>query len=133
MTGQAPCLGIFWRVRAALITERTPLDNAVPYGDCLTHDAGHVECWAAWQALGAAGLAAAGLPAEIAFTDYDDWPLGRIVFDRTTRRFVIYGDRRLHNRPIIGRLATAFDLPATGVAVRSDTHYRRGARGCPSI
>ena len=55
---------------------RRPLDEAESYGDCLTHAAGHYERWQEWQALGPARLACKGFPAQIAWTEYDDWPRG---------------------------------------------------------
>ena len=52
-----PGVGIFWRVNGILVIDRSTLDEAEPYGDCLTHRAGHYERWQGWQALGIAGLA----------------------------------------------------------------------------
>ena len=57
-----PAVGIFWRVNGVLVIDRSTLDEAEPYGDCLTHAAGHYERWQEWQALGVARLAALGYP-----------------------------------------------------------------------
>lgn len=40
-----PAVGIFWRVGGVLVLDRSPLAEAEPYGDCLTHAAGHYERW----------------------------------------------------------------------------------------
>ena len=119
-----PAVGIFWRVNGVLVIDRSILDKAEPYGECITHPAGHYERWQAWQALGGAGRAAAGYPDRIASTEYDQWPRGRIIYETPTRRFVLYADRRLQQPDIIDALKTVFGLNGTEVIVRSDSHYR---------
>ena len=51
------------RTRSAWSRIMTPLARAEPYGDCLTHAAGHHEVWECWRRLGPTGLARRGLPA----------------------------------------------------------------------
>jgi hypothetical protein len=51
---EMPHLGIFWLVqttdsKARLLTAGCPLDQAEPYGGCLTYGAGHYETWAQWR------------------------------------------------------------------------------------
>jgi len=57
-----PSVGIFWRVNGVLVIDRSTLDEAEPYGECITHAAGHHERWQEWQTLGGARLAAKGYP-----------------------------------------------------------------------
>ena len=120
-----PAVGILWRVDGVLVIDRSTLVEAEPYGECLTHAAGHYERWQTWQALSEPGLAALGFPRAIASTEYDQWPRGRIVYEVPPRRFVLYADRRLQLPAIIAALKTAFGLDAAQVIVRSDSHYRR--------
>jgi hypothetical protein len=35
-----------------VVIDRSTLDEAEPYGDCITHAAGHYERWQEWQSLG---------------------------------------------------------------------------------
>jgi len=119
-----PAVGIFWRVDGLLVIDRSTLDEGERYGDCITHAAGHYERWQEWQALGMARLAAVGYPDRIAWTEYDEWPRGRIVYEMPARRFVLYADRRLQKPNVIDALKTAFGLNDAEVAVRSDSHYR---------
>jgi hypothetical protein len=121
-----PAVGIFWRVNDVLVIDRSTLDEAEPYGDCLTHAAGHYERWQEWQALGMARLAAHGFPEGIAWTEYDEWPRGRIVYLTPAQRFILYADRRLQKAAIINAVKTAFGLKnaEVEVSVRSDSHYR---------
>jgi hypothetical protein len=119
-----PAVGIFWRVNDVLIIDRSTLDEAEPYGECITHAAGHYERWQQWQELGEMRLASAGYPDCIAWTEYDQCPRGRIVYETPVRRFVLYADRRLQKLDVIDALKTAFGLNEAEVIVRSDSHYR---------
>jgi hypothetical protein len=119
----AQAVGILWQVERALIVDRSTLEEAESYGDCLTHAAGHYERWEQWRRLGAPRLAALGLPAQIASTEYDDWPRGRIIYEKSARRFVIYADRRLRAPKIIVAMETAFGLDGSEAVVKSDLHY----------
>jgi hypothetical protein len=119
-----PAVGIFWLVSGILVVERSTLDEAEAYGDCITHSAGHYERWEEWQRLGAARLVAMGYPEIITTTEYEDWPRGRVVYETLARHFVIYADRRLQKPNVIGSLRTAFGLNQAEVIVRSDAHYR---------
>jgi hypothetical protein len=76
------------------------------------------------QALGERQLAAKGYPDRIAWTEYDQWPRGRIVYETPMRQFILYADRRLQKPDVIDALKTAFGLSEAEVIVRSDSHYR---------
>ena len=120
----ASSVGIFWRMIDILVIDRSTLDEAETYGDCITHSAGHYERWEGWQALGATRLASMGYPVRIVSTEYDEWPRGRIVYETMSQRFVIYADRRLQAPDTIDAIKTAFGLGEATVIVKSDLHYR---------
>jgi hypothetical protein len=65
-------------------------------------------------------LNAAGYPAEIVPTEYDQWPGGRIVYETRAQRFVLYAYRRLRKPGIIDALKAAFSLNQAEVIVSSD-------------
>ena len=65
-----------------------------------------------------------GLPRQIAATEYDEWPRGRIVYEKPARRFIIYADPRLQAPDIMAAVKTAFGLDHLEAIVRSDLHYR---------
>jgi hypothetical protein len=51
---EAPHVGIFWVVQTPeaeprLLAAGCPLDQAEPYGDCLTYGPGHYETWTHWR------------------------------------------------------------------------------------
>jgi hypothetical protein len=122
-----PCVGIFWRVPdgpgTAVVIDSRLLAAAEHYGDFLTHAQGHCEVWETWQRLGPAGLAQRGLPDAIAWHEYDEFPRGRIVFQKRERLFVIYADRKLQTPRMTARIVGAFELAGHRTAVRSDAHY----------
>ncbi len=125
-------VGIVWGVRDVsgpllLLTDRTSLGEAERYGNFLTHPRGHHDVWERWRRLGPAGLARRGLPAAIAWHEYEHFPRGRVVFDTTTDRFTLYADRRLQAPPTLPRVLRAFGLDPARCTVRSDPHYRTGA------
>jgi hypothetical protein len=64
------------------------------------------------------------LRALVRSSEYEDWPRGRIVFDRARDLFVLYADRKLLTPAMIARIATQFHLPAERTEVQSDWHYQ---------
>ena len=123
-----PSAGIFWGIRVGkgrvLVTDANVLSQAEAYGAALTHPCGHYDVWEAWQRLGPAGLLRRGLPSEIADSEYEDRPRGRIVYDTQTKTFILYADQRLKTPAFLKRVIIAFHLPAEQTLVRSDSHYR---------
>jgi hypothetical protein len=130
MTGiaqrETPQLGIFWVVQttdggAMLLAAGCPLDQAEPYGDCLTYGLGHYETWAHWRRDKAVDPA---LRAIVRSYEYEDWPRGRIVFDRSRDQFILYADRKLLTPAMIARIKKQFHLPTERTEVQSDFHYQ---------
>ena len=130
MTGTAqretPQVAIFWLVQASngearLLAAGCPLDQAEPYGDCLTYGPGHYATWAQWRCDRTVDPA---LRALVRSYEYEDWPRGRIVFDRSRDLFIIYADRKLVTPATIACIATQFHVPAERTEVKSDAHYQ---------
>ena len=130
MTGTAqretPQVAIFWLVQATegearLLAAGCPLDQAEPYGNCLTYGPGHYETWAHWRRDRTVEPA---LRALVRSYEYEDWPRGRIVFDRSRNLFILYADRKLLTPATIARIETQFHLPAERTEVQSDFHYQ---------
>ena len=129
-----PSVGIVWGVRdrvgpLLLVTDCTPLAEAEPYGDFLTHPGGHHDVWEGWRRLGPAGLARQGLPPLIAWHEYEHFPRGRVVFDTTMRRFILYADRKLQAPGVLREVLRVFGLGPARCVVRPDPHYRTSKLG----
>jgi hypothetical protein len=56
--------------------------------------------------------------------EYEDWPRGRIVFDRSRDLFILYADRKLLTPATIAHIQTQFHLPAGRIEVQTDLHYQ---------
>jgi hypothetical protein len=106
---------------ARLLAAGCPLDQAEPYGDCLTYGPGHYETWAHWRRDRTVEPA---LRALVRSHEYEDWPRGRIVFDQARDLFILYADRKLLTHATFARLKTQFLLPAERTEIQSDLHYQ---------
>ena len=128
MTGDAapPQVGIFWMIVTAageprLLTANCALDDAEPYGDFLTFGPGHYEKWEEWRA---APHLHPAVRTVVRAHEYEDWPRGRVVFDRSRARFILYADRKLIAPETISRIRSHFHLPPERTTVESDFHYQ---------
>lgn len=124
---EAPHVGIFWAVQtsngeAKLLAKGCALDQAEPYGDCLTYGPGHYETWTHWRRDRTIDRA---LRAIVRSYEYVDWPRGRIVLDRVRDLFILYADCKLLTPAMIARIETQFHLPQERTEAKSDVHYRR--------
>jgi len=124
--GETPHVGIFWLAQTSngethLLAAGCPLDQAETYGDCLTYGPGHYETWAHWRRDRTVDRA---LRALVRSYEYEDWPRGRIVFDRSRDQFILYADRKLLTPAMIARIKKQFHLPAERTEVQSDLHYQ---------
>ena len=64
------------------------------------------------------------LRAVVRSHEYEDWPRGRIVFDRARDLFIIYVDRKLLTQATIARIKAQFHLPEERTEI--STLIRRG-------
>jgi hypothetical protein len=121
-------VGPFWVVeadgQAALVSLAVPLERADPYGDMLTVDTGHLEHWSHLAHRGTGALREAGLPTAPVWSEYEEWPRGRVLYDRTARRFVVRADRQLQRPEFLRLIADRFRIEAVVVTMLSDDHYR---------
>lgn len=57
--------------------------------------------------------------------EYEDWPRGRVVFDRKPERFIVYADRQAF--PHAALIRVRFALPESAI-FRTDAHYVHARR-----
>jgi hypothetical protein len=121
-------VGPFWAVEedgaAAIIALSVSLDCATPYGDMLTVDTGHLEHWSWLGSRGAPGLRKAGVPTAPVWSEYEEWPRGRVLYDTGARRFIIRADRQLHRPEFVTLIAERFGISAGEATVLYDDHYK---------
>ena len=121
-----PSVGIFWVVQRSaretrLLSTGCSLEAAEPYGDFLTFPDGHYNVWESWRTLRDPDAA---LRALVRTFEYEEWPRGRIVFDRVKERFVLYADRKLMLHATIAKIQDRFALPPDETTVKTDFHYQ---------
>ena len=92
-----------------------------PCGDCPTYGPGHYKTWDHWRRDRTVEPA---LRAIVQSYEYEDWPRGRIVFDRARDLSILYADRKLLTPATIACLKTQFLLPTERIEVQSDLHYQ---------
>jgi hypothetical protein len=113
----APSVGIFFGAMhhgvPVILHEATALAEAEDYGLCKTHPGGHLEAWEASRMT----LSLQG--------DYDDFPRGRIVYDRHSRCFNVYLDRTLDVPAFRCVITHYFALPYGFTVFHYDAHYAR--------
>jgi hypothetical protein len=121
-------VGPFWVVedggKPVVIALVVALEQADPYGGMLTVDTGHLEHWTRLARRGARALRESGVPTAPVWSEYEEWPRGRVLFDTSTRRFVIRADRQLHLPEFVHLIADRFGIAATKAAILPDDHYR---------
>lgn len=120
-----PRIGIFWMILAGsmpqLLVASCRLPEAEPYGDYLTYGPGHYETWAKWRV---SRELSAPARAVVRACEYEDWPRGRLVFDKMNARFVLYADRQLMDAAHIAEICHRFNIPEDRTRVERDAHYR---------
>jgi hypothetical protein len=122
-----PNVGIFWRIQTStttpvLLVDFVPVESGEPYGDFLTHG-GHYEFWSKTAKLSVPELRKRGIPKAVKWSEYEEWPRGRVVFHVPTKRFILYADRKLQAARTVALVLERFGLPKNRVDVRSDAHY----------
>ena len=107
-------MGIVWLVGRRLIFDSTPVAEAEDYGDCKTHGRSHSDCWTELQKRGTVPRNA----------EYDQYPRGRVVYNRRTRQFRLMLDGCIiRNTRLVSRIMGKLSLPKN-TNVLADSHYR---------
>ena len=107
-------VGIFWVVNGEMLIDSTPLSEAEPYGDYLTHPRGHAEVWEQYQQTGA-------VPSDM---EYEESPRGRVMYNTKTRRFTLLADGCiLKDKILVRKIMQALHL-SRNTELGADSHYR---------
>ena len=121
-------VGPFWVVesdgRVGIIALTVPLKQAEPYGDMLTVGTGHLDYWSRLAHRGARALREAGIPTAPIWSEYEEWPRGRVMYDRAAQRFIIRADRQLHRPAFIRLIVDRFGIAVDDATILPDDHYR---------
>jgi hypothetical protein len=116
---EEPHVGIFWVVSDNVLMDSTPLGEAEPYGDHLTHPRSHIDVWEQWRLGGE-------VPGE---SEYEEYPRGRVMFNTKTHRFSLLADRCiLKDKRMVREIVSELNLPTKSTDKNTDkgtdAHYR---------
>jgi hypothetical protein len=107
-------MGIFWLVDNRLIIDSSPIDQAEPYGDHVTHPQSHIDVWQHFQRLGK-------VTPE---SEYEEYPRGRVMHHPASGEFTILADPCiLARKDLITQIKDALHLPKQ-TTLDTDPHYR---------
>jgi hypothetical protein len=108
------CLGIFWLVDGKPIIDSSPLSEAEPYGDHLTHPRSHIDVWAEFERSGRVPRG----------SEYEEYPRGRVMHHPVSGEFTILADMCiLKDKDLIAQIKKDLHLRKK-VKVGPDSHYR---------
>jgi hypothetical protein len=111
---EEPRVGIFWVVNGKPLIDSTPLSQAEPYGDYLTHPRSHYEVWSQFQRGSAVSID----------VEYEEEPRGRVMYDGKARQFQMLADRCiLKNKALVEQIKKELHIPKS-VLLGTDSHYR---------
>lgn len=103
-------IGPFFYLQERLIFHAVPLAEGHPQADKLDNPYGHDQLWDDHFRAG----------------EYINYPRGRVVWDITNERAIVYIDRCIDRPEVLEKVAKAFRL--TDYIVDYDNHYR--CRNC---
>ena len=107
-------VGIIFMVQDHIWIDATPVAGAEDYDEFKTHDRGHERYWAHLVSRGAVP------PAE-----YEEYPRGRVVYNRKTRQYTLYLDRCiLEKKDVVRKIMSDMQLPPYDTKTATDEHYR---------
>ena len=98
-------IGPFFYVRNSLIFNACTLEEGRHQADKIDNSYGHDQLW----------------DANFRYGDYIDYPRGRVIWDTTNNRAIIYIDPCIRNEDVLGKVVDAFEVE--DYVVSEDDHY----------
>jgi hypothetical protein len=111
---RVPEVGIIYLVGDKLWIDATAVARARNFGDFLFHERYHFQYW---EQLVKQGV--------VPNTDYEEYPRGRVSYDRKSGRFKLLVDRCiLSEKSLVAAILLEMNLPARGTETGADNLYR---------
>ncbi|RFD18476.1 hypothetical protein DY926_16435 [Komagataeibacter melaceti] len=114
-------IGIFWLVsekgNSRFLLDRRPLSQGETYGNAMTWG-GHYEFWE--QIRSGCMKECSAVPQ---WSEYEEWPRGRVVYNIRENIFIVYADRKLLTDEMKREIRKAFSLPTLNTRYSPDNHY----------
>lgn len=111
-------VGIFWvRKNNTLLGVSEPVEDSLNYGGFATYSNDHIRVWKKLKND-------INAPKSWRYSEYEEVPRGRVVFDLKKKAFVIYGPSHLVGDAAFKKNALSyFNIPASSASFKSDPHY----------
>lgn len=107
-------VGAFFIVNGSILSNEVNVRDGEEYGDYVNYSS-HWDLWKAAQKY---------YP-ELKHIEYDTFPRGRVVFNKKTRKYIIYLDPKLNNEIDIDLIIDRFDLSSGAYIIDDkDEHYQ---------
>lgn len=105
-------IGVFYFIGNKIISHHTSLQDGEKYGDNITFSA-HWELWERFVK---------DYP-EYKFLDYDYFPRGRVVYNITAQKYILYLDHKTRGQEYIDKLKSVFGFDDNFI-FGEDEHYQ---------
>lgn len=102
-------IGPFFYVRNSLIFNACTLEEGRHQADKVDNSYGHNQLW----------------DANFRYGDYIDYPRGRVIWDTTSNKAIIYIDPCIKNEKVLTEITEKFELDDYVVSEDDHYHYRR--------
>ncbi|MFT8690631.1 MULTISPECIES: hypothetical protein [Acetobacter] len=115
-------IGIFWVVSEnggfRFLVDRLPVSQGERYGDAITWGE-HYEFWEQIQSKNQ-NRSLSKVPQ---WSEYEEWPRGRVIYNTREKIFVVYADRKLLSQEMKLAISEEFSLPLSNTRYSADSHY----------
>ncbi|MFT8679219.1 hypothetical protein [Gluconacetobacter sp.] len=115
-------IGIFWVISengcSRFLVDRLPVSQGERYGDAITWG-GHYEFWEQIQSENQ-NRSLSKVPQ---WSEYEEWPRGRVIYNTREKIFVVYADRKLLTNEMKRAICEEFSLPLSNTRYSADSHY----------
>ncbi|MCH4024851.1 MAG: hypothetical protein LKG96_07745 [Acetobacter fabarum] len=118
----SPKIGIFWLIiengESRFLTDMISVEDGEEYGDSVTWS-GHYDFWEKIRTQKKTPLVSR-VPL---WSEYEEWPRGRVIFNKNHNQFVVYADRKILTDMGKKEISLVFSLPSEQTVFRRDGHY----------
>jgi hypothetical protein len=114
ISDRTPKVGIIFLVGHKLLIDATPVSDAEDYGEFKIHDLGHDRYWDRLVKK-----------SVVPGSDYEEYPRGRVVFNKKTHQHTLYLDRCILKKlGVVKKIMSEMSLPPNNTKISRDEHYR---------
>lgn len=115
-------IGIFLVIsengHSRFLMDRLLVSQGERYGDAITQS-GHYELWEQIQSE-SQNRSLSRVPQ---WSEYEEWPRGRVIYNTREKIFIVYADRKLLTNKMKRAICAEFSLSISNTRYSADSHY----------